>query len=275
MALVTGAAGGIGRAVLRALSGAGASVVAFDIDGDGAADAVAELRRRRRVGGRRRHLRGGGGERRSRRRWTPSAASTSSSPTPGSPPARRSTRRRWPSGSATSACSAPATSWSPARRSASAARRARGGSIVFVASKNSLVAGHNAAAYSSPRRPSCTSRAAWPRRAAPRASASTPSTPTPCSRARGSGTRAGARSAPPPTASPPTSSRSTTASAPRWASTCCPRTSPRRSCTSPPSARSGKSTGNILNVDGGVAGGVPALARTRGERCGSCATLCA
>jgi rhamnulose-1-phosphate aldolase/alcohol dehydrogenase len=40
VALVTGAAGGIGRAVLHALSDAGAVVVGFDIDGDGARQAV-------------------------------------------------------------------------------------------------------------------------------------------------------------------------------------------------------------------------------------------
>ncbi len=43
VALVTGAAGGIGRAVLRALADAGAAVVGFDLDGDGAAAAVSEL----------------------------------------------------------------------------------------------------------------------------------------------------------------------------------------------------------------------------------------
>ena len=48
VALVTGAAGGIGRAIVDALSGAGACVVAFDIDGDGAADAVRGARRPRR-----------------------------------------------------------------------------------------------------------------------------------------------------------------------------------------------------------------------------------
>jgi NAD(P)-dependent dehydrogenase (short-subunit alcohol dehydrogenase family) len=41
--LVTGAAGGIGRAVLQRLSHAGAAVVGFDIDGDGATQAVAPM----------------------------------------------------------------------------------------------------------------------------------------------------------------------------------------------------------------------------------------
>lgn len=41
VALVTGAAGGIGRAVMESLATAGAAVVGFDIDGEGAADAVA------------------------------------------------------------------------------------------------------------------------------------------------------------------------------------------------------------------------------------------
>ena len=65
------------------------------------------------------------------------------------------------------------------------------------------------------RPPSCTSRAASPRRAAATASASTPSTPTPSCRARRSGARPGARSAPRPTTSTPRSSTSTTASATR------------------------------------------------------------
>ena len=41
--LGTGAAGGIGRAVLETLAAAGAAVVGFDIDGDGAQDAVAAM----------------------------------------------------------------------------------------------------------------------------------------------------------------------------------------------------------------------------------------
>ena len=43
VALVTGAAGGIGRAVLAELATAGAEIVGFDIDGDGAADAVSAV----------------------------------------------------------------------------------------------------------------------------------------------------------------------------------------------------------------------------------------
>jgi NAD(P)-dependent dehydrogenase (short-subunit alcohol dehydrogenase family) len=43
VALVTGAAGGIGRAVADTLASAGACLVAFDLDGEGAAAAVADL----------------------------------------------------------------------------------------------------------------------------------------------------------------------------------------------------------------------------------------
>ena len=41
VALVTGGAGGIGRAIIATLAAAGACVVAFDLDGDGAGEAVA------------------------------------------------------------------------------------------------------------------------------------------------------------------------------------------------------------------------------------------
>ena len=43
VALITGAAGGIGRAVMTTLASTGACVVALDLDGDGAAEAVSQL----------------------------------------------------------------------------------------------------------------------------------------------------------------------------------------------------------------------------------------
>ena len=43
IALVTGAAGGIGRAIVNALAELGAAVIAFDLDGDGAQAAIADL----------------------------------------------------------------------------------------------------------------------------------------------------------------------------------------------------------------------------------------
>jgi NAD(P)-dependent dehydrogenase (short-subunit alcohol dehydrogenase family) len=43
VALVTGAAGGIGRAIVNALAGLGAAVIAFDLDGAGADAAIADL----------------------------------------------------------------------------------------------------------------------------------------------------------------------------------------------------------------------------------------
>ena len=234
VALVTGGAGGIGRAIGDSLADAGACVVAFDLDQDGAEDAVAAF--------------GDSGLAVSgdvtsedavavafaAAVESASAASTSSSPTPASRRARRSRRPRWPSGSATTASSAPATSSSRARRSASCASRASA-----AARSSSSPRRTRSSPARTPRRtrrrrrPSCTSRAASPRRAARRHPRQHRQ---PRRRAAGLahlGLVDGARSARPPTASSPTSSRSTTASAPRWRSTSSPRTSPRRCCTSP------------------------------------------
>ena len=150
VALVTGGAGGIGRAIVR------------------------RARRRRRVRGR---VRPRPGRRRGRgRRPTATAASRSAATSRARTAVAaafaaaveryrrrrhrrlqrrrrlqraRSRRRRSPSGTATTPSSAPATSSSRARRSGSCAQQGIGGSIVFIASKNALVAGKNAAAYSS------------------------------------------------------------------------------------------------------------------------------
>ena len=132
-----------------------------------------------------------------------------------------------------------------------------GGSIVFVASKNALVAGKNAAAYSSAKAAELHLARCLAEEGGGAGSASTPSTRTPCCRARGSGTRAGARSAPRPTGSSPTSSRSTTASAPRSASNILPEDIAEAVLHFASPRRSGKSTGNVLNVDGGVPAAYP------------------
>ena len=103
VALITGAAGGIGGAIARALSDLGACVVATDIDpgvhelADSLGDTAIALRTDvtdERVG--RRVVRA--------RRRSPSAASTSWSRTPASRAALRSSRRRSTSGSRTSRC---------------------------------------------------------------------------------------------------------------------------------------------------------------------------
>jgi hypothetical protein len=123
VALVTGPAGGIGRAVLHALTGAGASVVAFDIDGDGAADAVAEMGDA--------GISVGGDVTAEAAVAAAFAAAVetfggldiviSNAGIASSAPIARP---RSPSGSATSRCLAPATSWSRARPFASWKRRA-------------------------------------------------------------------------------------------------------------------------------------------------------
>ena len=56
---------------------------------------------------------------------------------------------------------------------------------------------------------------------------------------------------------PGESSRSTTASGRCSASTCCRRTSPARCCTSPLPPGRARATGNLLNVDGGVVAAFP------------------
>jgi rhamnulose-1-phosphate aldolase/alcohol dehydrogenase len=148
VALVTGAAGGIGRAVVRALSGAGASVLAFDLDGDGAGDAVAQL--------------GDGGA------WVGGDVTSedavahafaiaveafggvdivvSNAGIASSAAIAETTLAEWQRNQ-----SVLGTGYFLVAREAFRVLQAqdRGGSIVFVASKNALVAGPNASAYSS------------------------------------------------------------------------------------------------------------------------------
>jgi rhamnulose-1-phosphate aldolase/alcohol dehydrogenase len=148
VALVTGAAGGIGRAVLDALSGAGASVVVFDIDGDGAADVAAEF--------------GDGGAAVGGDVTSEAAVANafdtavrafggvdivvSNAGIASSAPITETTLAEWERNQAVLG-----TGYFLVAREAFRVLQAqgRGGSVVFVASKNALVAGPNASAYSS------------------------------------------------------------------------------------------------------------------------------
>ena len=148
VALVTGAAGGIGRAVVEELAARGACILAFDLDGDGAADAVDGLGDAgAAVGG----------------DVTDEAAVheafagaveafggvdivVSNAGIASSAPIEATTLAEWER-----IHSILGTGYFLVARDAFSVLRAqgRGGSIVVVASKNALVAGKNAAAYSS------------------------------------------------------------------------------------------------------------------------------
>ncbi len=148
VALVTGAAGGIGRAISIALAGAGAAVVAFDIDGEGAADAVARLS-------------GPGlavdGDVTSETAVAAAFAAAvqrfggidiivSNAGIASSAPVTETTLAEWQRNQAVLG-----TGYFLVAREAFRVLRDQGGggSVVFIASKNALVAGPNAAAYSS------------------------------------------------------------------------------------------------------------------------------
>jgi rhamnulose-1-phosphate aldolase/alcohol dehydrogenase len=147
VALVTGAAGGIGRAVLEALVGAGASVVAFDLDAAGAQAAVASF--------------GDsgvavGGDVTSEASVAEAFTTTvqafggvdivvSNAGIASSAPVSETTLQEWERNQAVLG-----TGYFLVAREAFRLLEAQGmgGSIIFVASKNALVAGPNAAAYS-------------------------------------------------------------------------------------------------------------------------------
>jgi NAD(P)-dependent dehydrogenase (short-subunit alcohol dehydrogenase family) len=148
VALVTGAAGGIGRAVVDRLAAAGACVVAFDLDAEGAAEAVAELGDAGLAAP---------GDVTSEEAVAGAFAAAveayggvdivvSNAGVASSAPIEETTLAEWERNH-----SILGTGYFLVGREAFAVMRAqrRGGSVVFVASKNALVAGKNAAAYSS------------------------------------------------------------------------------------------------------------------------------
>jgi rhamnulose-1-phosphate aldolase/alcohol dehydrogenase len=148
VALVTGAAGGIGRAVVESLTAAGACIVALDLDDEGAAEAVREL--------------GDDGiaapgdvtsERAVADAFTTAVEAyggvdivVSNAGVASSAGIEETTLAEWERNHAILG-----TGYFLVAREAFGVLRpqGRGGSIVFVASKNALVAGRNAAAYSS------------------------------------------------------------------------------------------------------------------------------
>jgi rhamnulose-1-phosphate aldolase/alcohol dehydrogenase len=148
VALVTGAAGGIGRAILTALAAAGAAVVAFDIDGPGAADAVSEM------GDQGIAVEGDvTSETAVAKAFADAVAAfggldivVSNAGIASSAPITETTLAEWDRNQ-----SVLVTGYFLVAREAFRLlqTQANGGSIVFVASKNSLVAGPNASAYSS------------------------------------------------------------------------------------------------------------------------------
>jgi NAD(P)-dependent dehydrogenase (short-subunit alcohol dehydrogenase family) len=148
IALVTGAAGGIGRAVVDSLASAGACVVAYDLDGDGAREAVAAL------GDAGAAVAGDVTSEASVAEAFATAVEAfggvdvvvSNAGVASSAAIEETTLAEWERNHAILG-----TGYFLVARAAFGVLRAqaRGGSIVFVASKNALVAGRNAAAYSS------------------------------------------------------------------------------------------------------------------------------
>jgi rhamnulose-1-phosphate aldolase/alcohol dehydrogenase len=147
VALVTGAAGGIGRAVVDSLAAAGACVVSFDLDGDGAGEAVQALGDRGL---------GVGGDVTSEAAVEEAFAAAvetfggvdivvSNAGVASSAAIEETTLGEWERNQAILG-----TGYFLVSRAAFRLLRGQGtgGSVVFVASKNAMVAGKNAAAYS-------------------------------------------------------------------------------------------------------------------------------
>jgi rhamnulose-1-phosphate aldolase/alcohol dehydrogenase len=148
VSLVTGGAGGIGRAIVEALGAAGACAVAFDLDGDGARAAVEALGERGLAVS---------GDVTSEEDVAAAFAAAidafggvdvvvSNAGIASSAPIEDTTLADW-----NRTFAILVTGYFLVAREAFRVlrRQARGGSVVFVASKNALAAGRNAAAYSS------------------------------------------------------------------------------------------------------------------------------
>lgn len=147
VALITGAAGGIGRAIVDRLAASGACVVGFDLDGEGAADAVAQY--------------ADNGLAVAGDVTSEDAVGTafdqavlayggvdivvSNAGVASSAPIEETTLREWDRNQ-----SILVTGYFLVSREAFRILREQdtGGSVVFIASKNAMVAGKNAAAYS-------------------------------------------------------------------------------------------------------------------------------